>query len=1206
MYLYGGATNWRKERLWNDRKTGRRLDDETPSFSPDQLNYYGRPIPVGIGLRRIKGTLLWSSNVDVFSRTDSNGDEITEEYVSFAYSFGYNATPPGNQPRVEFLRLWAGDVLIFDNIDLERTRIIAPYAKVKFYPGTEEQLPDEHIVQVEGRGRTPAFRGHAYAVFQRFDIKRYGRQIPEMWALISDIASDENPAWRFRTLDGAASALPEPPSGQCVITDFDPWTMFAYQADAANVPYIRMYAMGSDYRSEIRRFEVRAKEGHPFRTDVNPFDVNTFFDFYRQQHLLFTNMTGGNTRPIISIDTRSGRVQDVFGIASSNTSNTETRFTAVLASCVITPATKLVGRQPYLVCGGFSSTIGLLAIGPRGQLRYAYGAGEDTPETFRHLCKGHEFQVGLSDATEQVWATSFIAHGTKIGRLLLRPSNDINWWNSAELKVGRSIEFDWDYWDFGAGIIPQYVLAYTDPGTTADLEDDRYCLLVWTENTNESPSVWELHQFEDRPRNAASKVPNVLSYLAGPGPGGNWRVEVPFISRTVVDPGFKYSNLDMKTIGWRRGSTFIEVDLVSGIVTTYAPFSSGIDMDDDEEFTFSPDRAYAYNSLNRTMVTTAIGFKSGFGQMGAGKIFVHKPLRRFVELRDVLEWMLIWSGYDQSEIEIVNIPDVVMGVTITQRENLFDLLDRIGRVYRFDYYESEGKIKIVRRNQDSIVNSPDFPLDQEELAFLTGQVGPAFRIERDSERNMPNALEIKYLNFFADMNVDVIYAKRTKFPVSTSKSDTFESVDLPILTTPTDMRRQAVRALYRTFDGRTIGESRLPQRFLRLEPTDTIRLTVNGYTYYLQATQTSLNADFSVSFSFRALGIEEVAEVDTPAGGAAPTPQQIPAKSYSVGLPLDLPLLSPLDDMDGSQALTYSIVLSEIPDGWIRAALQWSYDRGQWSAAEQITQLPAFGYAVNVLPFPASGPFAVDDSSVLIVALMNGPEPEPLYDPEAIFDDGNFFLVGQPGRWELCQYGDAINNGDGSWTLSMLVRGRRGTDIHVGDHEEGDYVIFLRDLAAVGRRYDQIERLGEDLFARAIGAWTRELETVVEITTVAGNTYRPWAVANVRAELQYGQDVQLRWERRTRVADDGYPDDGPEDTPLDEASEEYELEILDGPGGSVVRTVLGLSAPEFLYTDAMQTADGFAAPIAQVSCRIYQISAVVGRGFAREETVDVE
>jgi hypothetical protein len=72
--------------------------------------------------------------------------------------------------------------------------------------------------------------------------------------------------------------------------------------------------------------------------------------------------------------------------------------------------------------------------------------------------------------------------------------------------------------------------------------------------------------------------------------------------------------------------------------------------------------------------------------------------------------------------------------------------------------------------------------------------------------------------------------------------------------------------------------------------------------------------------------------------------------------------------------------------------------------------------------------------------------------------------------------------------------------------------------------------------------------------------------------------------------------DGSGEVPLAEDTEEYELEILDGPGGTALRTETGITTTSFTYTSGMQSAD-FGGAQTELSFVVYQISAQVGRGF---------
>lgn len=72
--------------------------------------------------------------------------------------------------------------------------------------------------------------------------------------------------------------------------------------------------------------------------------------------------------------------------------------------------------------------------------------------------------------------------------------------------------------------------------------------------------------------------------------------------------------------------------------------------------------------------------------------------------------------------------------------------------------------------------------------------------------------------------------------------------------------------------------------------------------------------------------------------------------------------------------------------------------------------------------------------------------------------------------------------------------------------------------------------------------------------------------------------------------------------PLAEELETYEVEILDG---AAVKRVLSAATTSAVYTAAQQSAD-WGAPLAPgdtVNIRIYQLSALVGRGAPKTVTL---
>jgi hypothetical protein len=74
--------------------------------------------------------------------------------------------------------------------------------------------------------------------------------------------------------------------------------------------------------------------------------------------------------------------------------------------------------------------------------------------------------------------------------------------------------------------------------------------------------------------------------------------------------------------------------------------------------------------------------------------------------------------------------------------------------------------------------------------------------------------------------------------------------------------------------------------------------------------------------------------------------------------------------------------------------------------------------------------------------------------------------------------------------------------------------------------------------------------------------------------------------------------------PLAEATEAYEIDVKDGPAGTVVRTI-STTVPSFTYTLAEQTADGFTGSETSMTFEVFQMSAIVGRGYSYEYTEEI-
>lgn len=107
-----------------------------------------------------------------------------------------------------------------------------------------------------------------------------------------------------------------------------------------------------------------------------------------------------------------------------------------------------------------------------------------------------------------------------------------------------------------------------------------------------------------------------------------------------------------------------------------------------------------------------------------------------------------------------------------------------------------------------------------------------------------------------------------------------------------------------------------------------------------------------------------------------------------------------------------------------------------------------------------------------------------------------------------------------------------------------------------------------------------------------------YAPAHLAAAIDEEENITLSWIRRCRG--EGAWQDAV-DVPLNEETESYEIDIMDGE--EVVRTLTS-SSPIVVYSAEDQTED-FGTTQSTISFRVYQMSAQVGRGYGAEATLDV-
>ena len=336
-----------------------------------------------------------------------------------------------------------------------------------------------------------------------------------------------------------------------------------------------------------------------------------------------------------------------------------------------------------------------------------------------------------------------------------------------------------------------------------------------------------------------------------------------------------------------------------------------------------------------------------------------------------------------------------------------------------------------------------------------------------------------------------------------------------------------------------------------------------------------------------------------PSGGLNYLPQVDPVSSEARLFLLDVPLLRDRDDVLRGATGHYWAAAAYFDPPWRGAVLFSSDDGAVYVAADETLDAVAWGVARTALP-DTDLPFQTDLASELHLTMVSG-SLASVSSLEMLNGANLAALIRADGNAELMQFQE-IAHYLGVYTLTTLLRGRRGTEVFTGGHAVGDLFVVLLTGEGVERRPLPLDRIGDTLSYRAVGRGGELRDARTEQLTLAGNDLKPYVPAQLKATGSWGSNVTLFWQRRTRVG--GELIDGTGEVPLAEDSEEYELEILDGPGGAVLRTATAITTSSFTYTSGMQSAD-FGGAQTELSFVVHQISAQVGRGFPGERTVEI-
>lgn len=610
-----------------------------------------------------------------------------------------------------------------------------------------------------------------------------------------------------------------------------------------------------------------------------------------------------------------------------------------------------------------------------------------------------------------------------------------------------------------------------------------------------------------------------------------------------------------------RGSAFYRI--LSGVVSSESLPTS---INKQSIFDTNGDVIYLFN-------------RSGSGGHIGHRLMHRAPGASSYTVGDVVSNICIEAGLNPADIDVSQLTQTITGYVRSRPMSARAAIAPLQRAYFFDAVETDGILRFVPRGGASVAT-----INEDELgAYQNGQTPPSALLSiRAQEIDLPREVAVHYINPAFNYQPGI---QRNQRQVTLSQQKI--AVQLPIAMSDDHAAQIAEILLFNTWAERQKIPLQLGIKYAWLDAADVIHVVGNNASYDLRINKITTQNPGLLQLET----VVEQADIYTSeaVGEASPVPDNAvaqigPTEFYF----LDIPLLQDADDNAGFYLSAHGLV-----NTWPGAVLYKTSDNGaSWYQVTSVVNAATTGRCITKL---ADGLSTVWDNHSLTVKLQHGALEAST--EAAVLNGANAAVVGNPdnARWEIIQFQDAVLNGDGTYTISRLLRGRKGTEWATGTHQVNDIFILLSG-STLTRYNPGTDQIGVSALYKTPAIGSNLISASEESFTNQAVALKPYAPVHLSGKRDGSSNLSISWIRRSRIGGEWRDNVG---VVVGEDSQSYEVDIMNG--AVVVRTLTS-TTPTLTYTAADQVTD-FGSAQASIDVNIYQLSATVGRGYPGAATL---
>lgn len=528
------------------------------------------------------------------------------------------------------------------------------------------------------------------------------------------------------------------------------------------------------------------------------------------------------------------------------------------------------------------------------------------------------------------------------------------------------------------------------------------------------------------------------------------------------------------------------------------------------------------------------------------------------------------AGLSGTEIDVTELEDTVAGFKVANQMTARAAIEALMPAYYFDAVESDGKVKFPKRGRQPLADIDDTLL----AAYEIGSDRPASVVyTRGQEADLPRSVAVNYTDAALDYQPNDVSAIRQHGSATSATT-----LQLPIVMDDTKAREVASAQLFAAWLERDRAEISVPRTYSWLDPTDPI--IVQGVTYRTTQIDATPYGPQKMTLTRMLPSMWGGGGGNPGTGSGNPGGQEVTLKQLTRLSMLDIPYI---DDPSYQKVAWAAVCAYDSPD-WPGCMLYKSTDGTNYTEVQDTSTAGAIGTTTTTLGAFAGGN-VFDEGNTVTVQLAGGAADLASATRADVLAGANEAVVGD----EIIAFKTATLVGTGTYTLSGLLRGRRGTEWAIGTHATGDRFVLLPAQIRVDMDRTDLD-VAETWAAATFG--TTLAVAPKQTMTWTGRALLPYAPVRLYAG-KTGDDWTLTWVRRARI-DGEWVDYF--DVPLDEADERYVVTVYtDGTYATEAGTVEGLSSATTTITGAQQTS-WFGSPQSALYWGVQQVGQI-GPGY---------